>query len=98
MKQEKEKEQHLVTSTSTPAEDREEEEEKEKKKKKERTIYQIIPIRDNTSKVIDFKNYCCSSLTNYTGVKPFPLAVHLLLMRQCVVVNHHFSMLLYHLS
>jgi hypothetical protein len=51
LKQEEEKEQLRVTSTATPAEDKEEEEEKREGN------YQVIRIRDDTSKIVYPKNY-----------------------------------------
>jgi hypothetical protein len=50
LKQEEEKEQLRVTSTGTPAEDKEEEEKRE-------VNYQVIRIRDDTSKIVYPKNY-----------------------------------------
>jgi hypothetical protein len=49
LKQEEEKEQLPVTSTGTPAEEREEE--------KREGNYQVIRIRDDTSKIVYPKNY-----------------------------------------
>jgi hypothetical protein len=56
----------------------------------------MIPIRDNTSKVIDFKKITAVAVgaiileSNLPSDCPFTPDV-----TQCVVVNHYLSMLLY---
>lgn len=58
MKQEEEKEQLRVTSTATPAEDKEEEEREGN--------YQVMRIRDDTSKIVYPKNYRCDVFSGLT--------------------------------
>jgi hypothetical protein len=43
---------------------------KQEEEEKREDNYQMIRIRDDTSKVIDFKNYCRRSWSHYTEIKP----------------------------